>query len=239
MGFPVVKVEEAHMLRRLASVLLFAMVFPSWVPIPTVAQSSDGNVNLLLSTLPGGKDPQRYKGYVEPKYKNLEEHSLYVTMRDGVKIAVTIALPNDPPLNEKIPAIMNMTRYWRAQEGQDLAASSYHRFLCLQGYALVLVDARGTGASFGVWRAPFSQDEIKDYDEVVDWIVKQPWSNGKIGALGNSYEGNTAVWLAVNKNPAIKAVIPRHYEFDLFAETPYPGGLRLADKDVERRQSSA
>jgi len=46
-----------------------------------------------------------------------------------------------------------------------------------------------------------------------------------VGALGNSYEGNTALWLATTQNPAVKAVIPRHYEFDVFAETPYPGGL--------------
>ena len=30
------------------------------------AQSND--INLLLSTLPAGKDPQRYKGYVEPQF---------------------------------------------------------------------------------------------------------------------------------------------------------------------------
>jgi putative CocE/NonD family hydrolase len=59
----------------------------------------------------------------------------------------------------------------------------------------------------------------------VNWIVAQPWSNGKVGAIGNSYTGNTALWLAVTMNPAVKAVIPRHYEFDLYAETPYPGGL--------------
>ncbi|HKO35746.1 MAG TPA: CocE/NonD family hydrolase, partial [Pyrinomonadaceae bacterium] len=57
------------------------------------------------------------------------------------------------------------------------------------------------------------------------WIVKQPWSNGKIGAFGNSYGGNTALWLATNMHPAVKAVIPRHFEFDAFSETPYPGGI--------------
>src|SRR5262249_12090830 len=98
-------------------------------------------------------------------------------------------------------------------------------FFISNGYAQVLVDARGTGASFGVWRAPFSQDEIKDYGEVVNWIVKQPWSNGKVGAIGNSYEGNTALWLTTTMNPAVKAVIPRHFEFDEFSETPYPGGV--------------
>jgi len=87
------------------------------------------------------------------------------------------------------------------------------------------VDARGTGASFGIWGAPFSPEEVKDYGEVVNWIISQPWSNGKVGAFGNSYEGNTALWLAVNMNPAVKAVIPRHFEFDEYNETPFPGGI--------------
>ena len=72
--------------------------------------------------------------------------------------------------------------------------------------------------------APFSSDEPR-YGEVVNWIIAQPWSNGKVGSFGISYEGNTALWLATTMNPAVKAVIPRHFEFDLFSETPYPGGL--------------
>ena len=184
------------------------------------AQTANDQVNLLLSTLPPGRDPQRYKGYVEPQFKAVVQRSFYLTMRDGVKIAVQLVLPKDLPADKKIPAILTMTRYWRAQQGGQPNA-----FLPSHGYATVFVDARGTGASFGVWKAPFSQDEVKDYSEVVNWIVSQPWSNGKVGAIGSSYTGNTALWLASTKNPAVKAVIPRHYEFDLFAETPYPGGL--------------
>ena len=183
-----------------------------------VAQSND--VNLLLSTLPAGKDPQRYKGYVEPRFKEVTQQSFYLPMRDGVKIAVQLVLPKDLPGGQKIPAILTMTRYWRAQQGAQPNA-----FFPAHGYAAVFVDARGTGASFGVWKAPFSQDEVKDYNEVVNWIVAQPWSNGKVGAIGSSYTGNTALWLATTMNPAVKVVIPRHYEFDLYAETPYPGGL--------------
>src|SRR5215813_2281256 len=178
------------------------------------------SVNLMLSTLPAGKDPQRYPGYVPPKYAAVATSSLYVTMRDGVKIAIDVNLPNDPPADQKVPAIMNMTRYWRSHQGDKPS-----NFFPSHGYAYVSVDARGTGASFGVWTAPFSQDEVKDYGEVVNWIVTQQWSNGKVGAIGNSYEGNTALWLAVNQNPAVKAVIPRHFEFDEYSETPYPGGV--------------
>ncbi|HKU72932.1 MAG TPA: CocE/NonD family hydrolase [Pyrinomonadaceae bacterium] len=183
-----------------------------------LAQSSD--INLLLTTQPAGRDPQRYKGYVEPQFKAATQRSFYLTMRDGVKIAVQLVLPKDLPADRKIPAILNMTRYWRArQDGQP------NLFFAAYGYAMVFVDARGTGASFGVWKAPFSPDEVKDYGEVATWIVAQPWSNGNVGATGNSYTGNTALWLASTMNPAVKAVIPRHYEFDLYNETPYPGGV--------------
>lgn len=204
------------MTRRIS--LLTPLVLLLWVVV--AAQTTNDQVNLLLSNLPPGRDPQRYKGYVEPQFKAVVQHSFYLTMRDGVKIAVQLVLPKDLPADKKIPAIMTMTRYWRArQDGQPNA------FLPSHGYATVFVDARGTGASFGVWKAPFSQEEAKDYSEVVNWIVSQPWSNGKVGAIGNSYTGNTALWLASTMNPAVKAVIPRHYEFDLYAETPYPGGL--------------
>ena len=202
------------MTTKITRVLILLLIFCA----STFAQSND--INLLLSTLPAGKDPQRYKGYVEPQFKAVTQRSLYLTMRDGVKIAVTVVLPKDLPADQKIPAILTMTRYWRGRQGGEPNA-----FIPAHGYAMVFVDARGTGASFGVWKAPFTQDEAKDYSEVVNWIVAQPWSNGKVGAIGSSYTGNTALWLAAMMNPAVKAVIPRHYEFDLYAETPYPGGL--------------
>jgi len=201
--------------------ILSTAVLALYAPaVSSIATSEEQRVNLMLSTLPAGKDPQRYKGYIPPKYPDVVERSLYVTMRDGVRVAIAVVLPKPLANDERIPTIMNMTRYWRAYQDDKPQA-----FFPSHGYAQVFVDARGTGASFGVWRAPFSPEEIKDYGEVVDWIVKQPWSNGNVGAIGNSYEGNTALWLAVNRNPAVKAVIPRHFEFDEYSETPYPGGL--------------
>src|SRR5262245_37740187 len=131
------------MLRKL-SITIITLAFA----FPTAAQT----VNLMLSTMPAGKDPQRYKGYVEPKYKEFDQRSLYLTMRDGVKIAIDVVLPKPLPASEKIPAIMNMTRYWRAHQG-DQPGTWFPSY----GYARVLVDARGTGASFGIWRAPFAQ----------------------------------------------------------------------------------
>lgn len=207
------------MFLRPGLIILFSLLIALAANAPVGGQSTHP-VNLMLSTMPAGKDPQRYRGYVEPKYKEFERRSLYLVMRDAVQIAIDVVLPKALPPGEKIPAVMNMTRYWRSRQGDQPST-----WFTSHGYAQVFVDARGTGASFGIWSAPFSPDEIKDYGEVVNWIIKQPWSNGKVGALGNSYEGNTALWLAVNMNPAVKAVIPRHFEFDEFSETPYPGGV--------------
>jgi len=123
-------------------------------------------------------------------------------MRDGVRIAVDLLLPKDLPAGASIPALLNLTRYWRAREGEG--PRDYQRFFVSHGYAMVLVDVSGTGASFGVWRGPWSPDEIKDGGEIVNWIVAQPWSNGKVGAIGTSYEGATAQLLAVPNHPAVK-----------------------------------
>jgi uncharacterized protein len=175
-----------------------------------------------------GSKPQenslpRYKGYSEPQYKDITTRALYVTMRDGTRIAIDVLLPKDLPATTKIPALLNITRYWRAKENQQ--PGDLQKFFVSHGYALIMVDVRGTGASFGTWTMPWSKDEVKDYGAVVDWVVSQPWSNGKVGAFGSSYGGNSAQLLATLNHPAVKALLPRHYEFDEFTDVPFPGGI--------------
>src|SRR6266550_543937 len=99
---------------------LFVLIFASLGAFATrEASQTPRPINLMLSTLPAGKDPQRYKGYVEPKYKDFVQRSLYLTMRDGVKIAIDVVQPTELPPGEKIPTIMNMTRYWRSRQGNQ------------------------------------------------------------------------------------------------------------------------
>ena len=93
------------------------------------------------------------------------------------------------------------------------------------GYALVLVDVRGTGASYGEWSILWSDQEIADLGEVVDWIIAQPWSNGNVGAYGVSYDGSTAEMLSMLNHPAVKAVAPQSNELDLYTDLAYPGGI--------------
>lgn len=159
--------------------------------------------------------------------------SFYVEMRDGVPIAVDLYLPPEAAKGTKLPAILRLTRYWRgfrfrmpwrpvADEPQPLA----RRFLA-RGYAWLDVDVRGSGASGGVQRSLWSDDEVSDGGQIVDWVVRQPWSSGSVGALGDSYDGTAAELLLSTGRPAVKAVAPRFSLFDGYTDIAMPGGVRL------------
>ena len=92
-------------------------------------------------------------------------------------------------------------------------------------YARVLVDERRSGASFGVER--YGKENVEDAGHLVEWIVQQRWSNRKVGALGDSYEGGAAERLAASGHPAVRAIIPRFTSFDGYTEDLFPGGILI------------
>lgn len=166
----------------------------------------------------------------DPRYQGHVLRSFYLPMRDGIKIAVDLYLPKDLQEGETIPAILMPTRYWRRWEFQwpvsMLVNTSFHRAMFVDyGYAVVSIDARGTGASFGSQPFPWSPQEIEDYLEIVDWTIQQPWSNGRAGAWGISYGGACAEHMAAIGHPALKAAIAQYTLFDVFPDIAYPGGV--------------
>lgn len=163
--------------------------------------------------------------------------SRYLTMRDGARIATDVWYPADLAPGQQVPTIVRSTRYWRAEQ----MGWAYRLLVALgrtgppgfeeaevfneAGYALVTVDARGSGASFGQRPIEFSPDEVADLGEVAEWIVSQPWSNGNIGTYGVSYDGNTAELAAVPGHPGVRAVAPQYSDFDPVFYLAMPGGV--------------
>ncbi len=189
-------------------------------------------IGVFVSVTNAGPESTTFGTYegAAPKYSGMSTQSLYITMRDGVRIAADVMLPKNLPEDAKIPAVLKMTCYWRAVDYRPPLSwfqrpGEFERVFTGHGYALVVVDVRGTGASFGTRPYPLSREEVLDGSDLVDWIIAQPWSNGKVGAIGTSYSGTTAELLAVNNHPAVKAVIPRFADHDIYFDIAFPGGV--------------
>ncbi len=156
------------------------------------------------------------------RFVDAERRSLYIATRDGVRLAADVILPASRA-DVRLPTILTQTRYWRSTESAPISREQLR--WVRRGYAVVSLDVRGTGASFGQWPAPWSRDEVRDMGDVIEWLVRQPWSNGRVGTIGTSYLGNTAQLAAVSNHPGLRAVIPKFMDFDVYSDLAYPGGV--------------
>jgi putative CocE/NonD family hydrolase len=155
------------------------------------------------------------------EFNDVEDSSLYIPMKDGVRIAIDVLRPRDLPPGRKLPAIMKITRYGRGPI--DGSIPGLEKFWAQHGFAAVMVDERGTGASFGTVR--YGKATLDDTRAIVDWIVQQLWSNGRVGAIGGSYEGTTAELLAATGHPAVRAVAPLFSDYNYYTDLIRPGGI--------------
>jgi len=213
--------ETSRSIRRARRVCLAFVFVWLWLPVAGAALASDASWRTGESAT--GARPK----------STWARRSFYLDMRDGVPIAVDLYLPEGVGEGARAPAMLRMTRYWRAVRFRalvrpilDRPSDLAQRFL-ESGYAWLDVDVRGSGASGGVQASLWSDDEVRDGSEIVDWIVRQPWSSGRVGALGDSYDGTAAELLLANLNPAVRAVAPRFSLFDGYTDIGYPGGVHL------------
>ena len=118
--------------------------------------------------------------------------------RDGVRLCANVFRPAGAG---RLPAILIRTPY---DKGERLSAS--WQVFVERGYAVVVQDVRGRYHSGGVFN-PLEQ-EAPDGDDTLNWIARQPWSNGRVGMLGGSYSGIVQWKAATTNNPYLKAIFP-------------------------------
>jgi uncharacterized protein len=179
--------------------------------------------------------PAEYLANRPIDFRLAEPSSQYVTMRDGCRLAVDAYVPQPVDgVAQKFPAVALFTPYYRRFKLKPGGAGEvnpntgkFRDFLVPRGYAVVVIDVRGTGASFGTRDSFRSPREREDSREIADWIVTQPWSNGSIGATGISYVGAASDFLASTGHPAVKAIAPLSSVWDTYSDNYFPGGIQL------------
>ncbi len=92
------------------------------------------------------------------------------------------------------------------------------------GYAVIVVERPGTGASFGRLNPSFEAG-AREADEILNWIAAQKWCDGKIGMYGESWQAQIQFSAASTGNPHLKAIFPAATWIDNYTGSIYPGGV--------------
>jgi putative CocE/NonD family hydrolase len=145
-----------------------------------------------------------------------------IPMRDGVRLNTVILIPNGAA---HAPMLLERTPYSAEKASQRIASPhlaatlrSGDDIIAGSGYIRVFQDVRGKYGSDGdyVMNRPFvgplnptSVDHATDTYDTIDWLVKNmPQSNGRVGIIGTSYDGFTALAALIHPHPALKVSVP-------------------------------
>lgn len=141
-----------------------------------------------------------------PAVFGLRVERCFITMRDGVRLAATLYMPDGAAGDDRFPALFELLPY-RKDDGTFLEDKIRYRYFAERGYIGARVDVRGTGASEGVADDEYTVAEGQDALEIIEWLANQPWSNGRVGMWGLSYGGFNAIQVAMLRPPALKAIV--------------------------------
>jgi X-Pro dipeptidyl-peptidase len=176
----------------------------------------------------------------KPPSEDPEVQRHFVEAHDGVDLYVETWLPAtkddiDPPA--KVPTILIMTPYVSAGTEEYPASSnpdvpSFIEYMNARGYAVAQHHVRGTGESGGCLEQT-SDNQIDDGARVVEYLGRDaPWSNGKVGMYGVSYDAETQISTAgfgdPNKIKYLKAIVPTasvgsQYDWNFMDGVPWSG----------------
>jgi len=177
------------------------------------------------------------------------EEDVPITMRDGATLRADLFRPrSDAPH----PVLLSYGGYGKNLPLQDAYPEAWEMLLaqCPEvlkgsscrlmswelpdperwvplGYALVRVDARGTGRSPGTMDN-MSAPEADDICDAIEWAAEQSWSTGKIGLTGLSYMA-IVQWTAASRRPQhLAAFCPWEGASDWYREVSTPRGTHRA-----------
>ena len=139
------------------------------------------------------------------------EKDVTVTMRDGVRISLCVYRPDAPGRFPRCSPPRPTSTSWTQVPAYPLflwRETGPIEWYVGQGYAYVHADVRGSGHSEGEF-CFMGKPEQDDYVELIAWILKQDWCNGRVGGIGQSYYA-MAQWLMATyaTRPASPASCP-------------------------------
>ncbi|MEO8451357.1 MAG: CocE/NonD family hydrolase [Gemmatimonadota bacterium] len=131
------------------------------------------------------------------------DEMIRVPMRDGIRLSALILFPKDRP-RQNLPTVLIHNPY--LTEGMIRSFSLYIRSFIENGYAVMIQNERGRYFSEGTYT--YLVGSGKDGYDTIDWVTKQPWSNGKVGAIGCSSGAEEQHKMNAAQHPGFAASVP-------------------------------
>jgi putative CocE/NonD family hydrolase len=168
---------------------------------------------------------------VTEQIKLIVDRDVMVPMRDGVRLATDIVRPaqaNDAAVSP-LPVIMERTPYDKRGISRSEVSVAYPKpasrteiakYFARHGFAVVMQDCRGRYNSEGEFHKYLN--EAEDGYDMLEWLVQQPWCNGKVGTMGLSYGAHTQSALACLGPPGLACMFMDSGGF----ASAYHGGIR-------------
>ncbi|MGA9813602.1 MAG: CocE/NonD family hydrolase [Terriglobales bacterium] len=166
-----------------------------------------------------------------PPAYNIRMESGWIPMKDGVRLAVTLYMPEGGKAGEKFPAVLEYHPY-RKDDGTAQRDYELYSYFVRRGYVCARVDIRGFGGSEGVPTGrEYSEQEQLDGLQIISWLAHQPWSNGNVGMMGISWSGFNSLQMAMRHAPELKAIIAVDATAELFHDdVHYMDGMAHIDE---------
>ena len=156
-----------------------------------------------------------------------EIENTWIPLSDGCRLAARIWLPQDAE-DDPVPALLEYIPY-RKSDWTAKRDATKHPYLAGHGYAAVRVDMRGSGDSDGILLDEYLTQEQDDALEVIAWLARQPWCDGKVGMFGISWGGFNALQVAARRPPELRSIITLCSTDDRYSDdVHYIGGAVLA-----------
>jgi predicted acyl esterase len=151
-----------------------------------------------------------------PAIYGVRMDNAWIPMKDGVRLSATLYTPDGAKPGEKFATILEYQPY---RKDDAMAERDYgiYTFFARRGYVCARVDIRGFGTSEGVPpNREYSEQEQVDGLQVISWLARQTWSNGKVGMMGISWSGFNAMQMAMLHPPELKAILAVDATSELF-----------------------
>jgi len=168
----------------------------------------------------------------ERRYGIEVERDVRIPVRDGTILVGDIFRPDAPG---RFPVILGCHPYNNELQTAPLKPIGYGNlrgylesgdpaFYVRRGYVQAIVNVRGTGKSQGKMQM-MGPLEALDVSDVIEWLARQPWSDGKVGMFGVSYFAWLQQQVAALNPPPLKAIFAPWGATDFYRDVFYHGGI--------------